>query len=125
MTGVHADSFTEAWLHKIKTVKLAYKLRSKQGKKQAGHARGGPIYVKDARATMQDQEIAKDNRYLVRMWEDEEREMQHTHMHLEQVFDALTTEGETPQTNNIIQWYMKLQPNRIVHDFKDVNINIE
>jgi hypothetical protein len=68
--------------------------------------------------TREDQEIAKDNCYLVRMWEEEEREVQRTRVHLEQVLNALTTEGETPRTNDFMQWYKKLQPNEIVCGFE-------
>jgi hypothetical protein len=75
--------------------------------------------------TREDQEIAKDNRYLVRMWVEEERDAQRTHAPLERVFDALTTEGETPRTNSIIQWYMKLRPNGIVRGFEDVDVDME
>jgi hypothetical protein len=53
MAGVHAGTFAEARLHEMEAAKLARELGSKQGKKQAGHARGGPIYVEDAHATMQ------------------------------------------------------------------------
>jgi hypothetical protein len=37
------------------------------------------------------------------MWEKEGIEVQYTHVCLEQVFNALTTEDKTPQTNNIMQ----------------------
>jgi hypothetical protein len=70
----------------MEAAKLARELGSKQGKKQAGHTCGGPIYIEDARATMQtreDQEIAKDNCHLVRMWEEEEgRERRNALMHV-------------------------------------------
>jgi hypothetical protein len=59
------------------------------------------------------------------MWEEEEREAQHTHACLERVFNALITEGETPRTNDIMQWYMKLWPNGIVRGFEDADVDMK
>ncbi len=75
LVGLHAGAQAEHQLHEMEVAKEARELEAKQGKKQVGHARGGPIYVKDARATKlsrEQQEIEKDNRALVRMWEMEE-----------------------------------------------------
>jgi hypothetical protein len=68
MAGIHTGIFTETQLHEIETAKLAHKLRLKQDKKQAGKACRGSIYIENTYTTIQtckDQEIAKDNHYLV------------------------------------------------------------
>jgi hypothetical protein len=77
MIKLYTKTHAEAALHQMDITQQARDAQSKLGKKQIAHARGGPIYVEDARATLRSKEeleIEKDNRALVRMWNAELRE---------------------------------------------------
>ena len=67
---LYVDAFAIIQLYEMEIAKQARDIQSEQGKKAVAHKRGGPITVAQARKTMQsreDDEIAKDNRILVRL----------------------------------------------------------
>jgi hypothetical protein len=51
MAGLYAGAQAEDQLHEMEIAKEARDTRFKHGQQRVAHARGGVIYVKDARAT--------------------------------------------------------------------------
>ena len=56
LAGLHAGAHAEFQLHNIETAQAAREAQTKQGKKIVAHARGGPIYVQETRATIRTRE---------------------------------------------------------------------
>ena len=74
MAGLHAGAQAITQLYNMEIAKDARELQAKQSRKAVGHARHGPMRLKNARATMRDREddtIDADNAYLIEVWENE------------------------------------------------------
>jgi hypothetical protein len=126
LAGLHAGAHAEFQLHNTEAAQEARNALSKQGKKVVAHARGGPIYVEDARATVKTREelqIEKDNRFLVKQWEAEaiEREAQE----LETAATLARAAGRMAEfynelvSNETIGFYSTLRPQGTIEGFDE------
>jgi hypothetical protein len=102
----------------------ARETQSKQGKKVVAHARGGPIYVQEARATMrtrEELEIEKDNRFLVREWQAEAAQQELNRLNTEAVIaraaGRITEFYNDLISNDSMQLYRSLRPQGTVETF--------
>ena len=120
MAGLHAGAQAEDQLYKMEVAREARDTQSKQGQKRVGHAKGGVMYVKDARATKlsrEQKEIAKDNRVLVQMWEAEENKNEGVQARAQRQAEVMNTHFGESTNDQALQFYLRLRPKAAVEPF--------
>jgi hypothetical protein len=70
-------------------------------------------------------QINKDNRYFVKMWEEEKTKKKYVHERLQKVYDSMTNFYGEEIINEIILFYQNLRSNGVVGDFSDEEVDME
>ena len=124
MAGLYAGAQAEDQFHEMEIAKEIRDIQSKHGQKRVGHAKGGAIYVKDARATKlsrEQEEIAKDNRALVRIWKKKEAGIAGIQARAERQAQAITAHEGESINDAALQFYLRLRPNAEIQPFPELD----
>jgi hypothetical protein len=69
--------------------------------------------------TREQMQIDKNNRYFVKIWEEEEMEKKYVHERLQKVYNFIIDFYGEKMINEIILFYQNLRSNNVVGDFSD------
>jgi hypothetical protein len=70
-------------------------------------------------------QIEKDNRYLVKMWEEEEAEKERVHERLQRVCDIMIDFYGEEMINEAMIFYQSLRSNSVVDNFSDEDVDMQ